>query len=197
MVRWLLDRFLSCDWSFTKMSINMRNAPTNCTDLVRERKNRFRTCYPQRTSKPAAILASSLPLTWRSVYRLCRRKEGSPTESSNSAIWPPIETLFLHSCLTPGSRKSSRFKSSLTGPTAPNLSAWPETHTPSCCCRKLKNPLVHAEDPSEEELSSLNKKLPPPYCTQKILKQMENVNTSAKDRDKWNNPSVAPILKKK
>ena len=80
------DRFLSCDWSSTKMSINMKNAPTNCTDLVRERKNRFRTCYPQRTSKPAAILASSLPLTWRSVYRLCRRKEGSPTESSNSAI---------------------------------------------------------------------------------------------------------------
>ena len=35
-------------------------ALTNCTNLVRERKNRNRTCYPQRTSKPAAILASSL-----------------------------------------------------------------------------------------------------------------------------------------
>ena len=54
------DRFLPCDWSSTKMSINMRNTPTNCTDLVRERKNRFRTCYPQRTSKPAAVLALSL-----------------------------------------------------------------------------------------------------------------------------------------
>ena len=43
----------------TIMSINMKNAPTNCTDLVRERKNRFRTFYPQRTSKPAAVLASS------------------------------------------------------------------------------------------------------------------------------------------
>ena len=93
MVDWtksnkFIHSFLSCNWSSTEM------APTNCTNLVRERENRFRTCYPQRTSKPAAILASSLPLTWRSVYRLCRRKEGSPTESSNSAIRPPIETLF-------------------------------------------------------------------------------------------------------
>ena len=52
---------------------------------------------------------------------------------------------------------------------------WPETCTPSCCCRRPTNPLVSAEDPSEEELSSLNKKLPPPYCIQRILKQIENV----------------------
>ena len=100
-------------------------ALTNCTNLVRERKNRFRTCYPQRTSKPAAILASSLSTD----LEISRRREGSPTESSNSAIWPPIEILLLHSCLTPGSRKSSRFKSSLTGPAAPNMCPWPETRS--------------------------------------------------------------------
>ena len=47
-------------------------------------------------------------------------------------------------------------------------------------------PLAPAEYPLEEELSSLNssQKLPPPYYIQNILKQMKNVNTSPKNRDK-------------
>ena len=78
---------------------DLRNILSNCTDLVRERENRPRTCHPQRTSEPAAALAfnilSSGNMALFTVLETSLQTEQE--EGSKFHLWVPQNLITLAS----------------------------------------------------------------------------------------------------
>ena len=90
-------------------SINLRNILSNCTDLVRERENRPRTCHPQRTSEPAAALAFNILssgnmalFTVLETSLQTEQEEGSKSHLGLDHTGFQQKLCFLHSSITIG-----------------------------------------------------------------------------------------------
>ena len=134
---------------------DLRNILSNCTDLVRERENRPRTCHPQRTSEPAAALAFNILISSGNTALFTVLETSLQTvqeEGSKSHLWVSQNLITLASSRSFASSTAASLAEPLLDLECPlDLDlAWLALLLQECVLdRDRKHSL-------EEELSSLN-----------------------------------------